>query len=79
MVTIDFKLADIKLESSETYLLKLGKNLSKEFKIIYTFAKCDFKYMPISLTFLDLQDIFGLKNAIQKHNHHLHIGLDHLK
>ena len=34
--------------------------------------------MPISLTFLDLQDIFGLKNAIQKHNHHLYIGLDHL-
>ena len=35
--------------------------------------------MPISLTFLDLQDIFGLQNAIQKHNHHLYIGLDHLK
>ena len=34
--------------------------------------------MPISLTFLNLQDIFGLKNAIQKHNHHLYIGLDHL-
>ena len=34
--------------------------------------------MPISLTLLDLQDIFGLKNAIQKHNHHLYIGLDHL-
>ena len=27
-VTIDFKLAGIKLESSETYLLKLEKNLS---------------------------------------------------
>ena len=27
MVTIDFKLADIKLESSEAYLLKLEKNL----------------------------------------------------
>ena len=27
-VTIDFKLADIKQESSEAYLLKLEKNLS---------------------------------------------------
>ena len=27
-VTIDFKLADIKLESSEAYVLKLEKNLS---------------------------------------------------
>ena len=42
MVTIDFNLADIKLESSETYLPKLGKNLSKDFKVIYTFAKMRF-------------------------------------
>ena len=28
MVTIDFKLVDVKLESTEAYLLKLGKNPS---------------------------------------------------
>ena len=39
MVTIDFDLADIKLESSETYLLKLGENLSKDFKVVDTFCK----------------------------------------
>ena len=38
-VTIDFKLADTKLESSETYLLKLGKNLSWNFEVIYFFRK----------------------------------------
>ena len=30
MFTIDFKLADIKEESSETYLLKLKKKLSED-------------------------------------------------
>ena len=30
MVTIDFKLAELKLEISEAYLLKLGENLSLE-------------------------------------------------
>ena len=39
MVTMDFKLADIKLESSEAYLLKLGKNLSQDFQVIYIFCK----------------------------------------
>ena len=34
MVTIDFKFAGIKLESSEAYLLKLRKNLSYGFEII---------------------------------------------
>ena len=38
-VTIDFKLADIKLESSEAYLLKLDKNLSKGFEVIDIFCK----------------------------------------
>ena len=33
-VTIDFKLADVKLESSEAYLPKLEKNLSEGFEII---------------------------------------------
>ena len=39
MVTIDFKLSNIKLESSEAYLLKLGKNLSWYFEVIYIFRK----------------------------------------
>jgi len=39
MVTIAFKLADIKLESSEAYLLKLGKNLSWDFEAIYISSK----------------------------------------
>ena len=38
-VTIAFKLADIKLESSEAYLLKLGKNLSWDFEVIFIFRK----------------------------------------
>ena len=38
-VTIAFKLADVKLESSEAYLLKLGKNLSWDFEVIYIFSK----------------------------------------
>ena len=39
MVTIDFKL-DVKLESSEAYLLKLGKNPLKDFE-------CGCKCMPL--------------------------------
>ena len=39
MVTIAFKLADVKLDSSEAYLLKLGKNLSCYFEVIYLFLK----------------------------------------
>ena len=38
-VTIDFKLADIKLESSEAYLPKLEKNLSYGFEILDIFCK----------------------------------------
>ena len=38
-VTIAFKLADVKLESSEAYLLKLGENLSWDFEVIYIFRK----------------------------------------
>ena len=37
-VTIAFKLADIKQESSEAYLLKLGKNLSWDFEVICIFG-----------------------------------------
>ena len=36
---IAFKLADVNLESSEAYLLKLGKNLSWDFEVIYIFRK----------------------------------------
>ena len=57
MVTIDFKLADIKLESSEAYLPKLEKKLSWGFEIIDIFCKkCGFKHLPISQTFLYLQE-----------------------
>ena len=35
----DFKLAEVKLESSEAYLLRLGKNLSWDFEVIYIFCK----------------------------------------
>ena len=39
MVTIAFKLAGVKLESSEAYLLKLWKNLSWDFEVVYIFRK----------------------------------------
>ena len=39
MVTITFKLADVKQESSEAYLLKLGKNQLWDFEVIYIFRK----------------------------------------
>ena len=39
MVTNDFKLSDIKLEGSNAYLLKLGKNLSWDFEVILFFCK----------------------------------------
>ena len=38
---IAFKLADVKLENSEAYLLKLGKNLSQDVEVIYIFSKND--------------------------------------
>ena len=47
---------DIKLERSEAYLLKLGKNLSYDFQCYLHFMlKCSFKYMPISQRCLYLQ------------------------
>ena len=36
---IAFKPADAKLESSEAYLLKLGKNLSWDFEVVHIFRK----------------------------------------
>ena len=41
-VKFDFKLADIELESSEGYLLKLEKNLSYCFETIDVFCKMQF-------------------------------------
>ena len=38
-VTTAFKRADVKLESSEAYSLKLGKNLSRDFEVLYIFRK----------------------------------------
>ena len=39
MVTIAFKRADVKLKSSEAYLLKLWKHLSWDFEVICIFRK----------------------------------------
>ena len=53
MVGIFMKLADTKLESSEAYLIKYGKNLSSEFKIMDIF--CTFlKYVHISKDFTSI-------------------------
>ena len=41
-VTIDFKLADIKLESSEAYLPKLEKICHRVLKLLTFFAKTRF-------------------------------------
>ena len=56
MVTIDFKLAEIKLESSVAYLPKLKKSLSNGFEIIDIFfcKNAVLNIMPISQTFLYL-------------------------
>ena len=38
-VTVAVKLVDVKLESSEACLMKLGENLSWDFEVIYIFGK----------------------------------------
>ena len=70
-VTIDFKLTGIKVESSETYLLKLEKNLSlgSVSKLLTFFVKIRFKHMPISQAFLYLQE--NKKNIFLKLHHFL--------
>ena len=61
-VTIAFKLADVKLESAEAYLLKLGKNLSWDFEVIYIFLKnaalniC--RYLKSFYTYKKINNIF---------------------
>ena len=51
MVTIDFKLADIKLERSEI-IMKLEKNLSQDLKVISFFVKMRFNNFDISHVFI---------------------------
>ena len=50
MVTIYFKLADIKLESFEAYLLKFRKAVEGFRKYLHFFVKMQFQ-MPISRMF----------------------------
>ena len=47
------------VSSSKAYLLKLGKNLPRDFEVIYIFffVKFGFKYTPISRTFLTYNKI----------------------
>ena len=67
MVTIDFKLADTKLESSEAYLPKLEKNLSWGFEIVGIFCQnavlniC--RYLKRFFTYKKINSIF-LKSTI---------------
>ena len=62
MVMIAFKLADIKLESSEAYLLKLGKNLSWDFEVIFIFRKNEVlnicRYFKSFYTYKKINNIF---------------------
>ena len=61
-VTIAFKLADIKLESSEAYLLELGKNLSWDFEVIFIFRKTEVlnicRYLKSFYTYKKINNIF---------------------
>ena len=61
-VTIAFKLAEVKLESSEAYLLKLGKNLSWDFEVIFIFRKNEVlnicRYLKRFYTYKKTNDIF---------------------
>ena len=61
-VTIAFKLADIKLESSEAYLLKLGKNLSWDFEVIFIFRKNEVlnrgRYLKSFYSYKKINNIF---------------------
>ena len=69
MVMIAFKVADVKLESSKAYLLKLGKNLSWDFEVIYIFRKNAVlnirRYLKSSYTCKKINNIF-LKFHYQK-------------
>ena len=81
-VTINLKLADIKLENSEAYLPKLEKNLSLGFEIIDIFCKnavlniCRYlkrfyTYQKIKIHFLKVRSFFikDAKNHGNRLNH----------
>ena len=59
---IAFKLANIKLESSQAYLLKLGKNLSWDFEVIFIFRKNEgliiCRYLKSFYTYKKINNIF---------------------
>ena len=61
-VTIAFKLADIKPESTEAYMLKLGKNLSWDFEVIFIFRKNEVLnicwYLKSFYTYKKINNIF---------------------
>ena len=83
---IDFKLGDIKLESSEAYLLKLWKNPWRDFEVIYIFCKNLvlnlWRYLKHFYTYKKIYNIFLkfdhsllripkiIENTIQNHNRH---------
>ena len=51
---IAFKLADVKPESSEAYLLKLVKNLSVDFEVMYIFHK----NVVLNKLYVDISKVF---------------------
>ena len=69
MVTIDFKLTDVKLESSDALLLKLGEKSVVGFQsYLHLLLKCSFKYKLISPTFYTCKKI---NNIFLKFHHSL--------
>ena len=56
------QLAEIKLESSGAYLLKLGKNLSRDFEVIFIFRKNEVlnicQYLKRFYTYKKINNIF---------------------
>ena len=62
MVTMNFKLADTKLESSEAYLPKLEKNLSQGFEIVDIFCENEIlnicRYLKRFYTYKKIDNIF---------------------
>ena len=60
MVTISFKLADIKLESSEAYLLKLGKICCGISRVFSFFVKTR-KYPTFILIDMQVHTVFSSK------------------
>ena len=69
-MAIAFKLADIKLESSEAYLLKLGENLSWDFEVIFIFRKNEVlnicPYLKSFYTYKKINNIFQVPSLFIK-------------